>query len=52
MCNCEEDFVGIAKYKHKYTKVDKYVIGLALAGLTLAVVFGIIVLYQVILTLV
>ena len=25
MCNCEEDFVGIAKYKHKYTKVDKYV---------------------------
>ena len=52
MCNNEEDFCGVAKYKPKYTKVDKYVIGLALAGLTLAVIFGALVLYQLILTLV
>lgn len=52
MCNNEEDFCGIAKYKPKYTKIDKYVIGLALAGLTIAVIFAAIVLYQLILSLV
>lgn len=52
MCNNEEDFCGIVKYKHKYTKVDKYIIGLCLCGLTIACVFGILVLYQFILALV
>lgn len=52
MCNHEDDFVGLAKYKHKYTKVDKYIIGLTLIGITIAVVFAILVLYQLILTLV
>jgi hypothetical protein len=51
MCNHEDNFVGIAKYKHKYTKVDKYIIGLTLTGITIAVVFAILVLYQLILTL-
>jgi hypothetical protein len=52
MCNNEEDFCGIAKYKPKYTKVDKYIIGLCLCGLTLAVLFAAVVLYQLILSLV
>ena len=52
MCNHENDFVGVAKYKHKYTKVDKYIIGLALTGITIAVVFAAVILYQLILTLV
>lgn len=52
MCNNEEDFCGVAKYKHKYTKVDKYIIGLCLCGLTIAVIFAAVVLYQLILSLV
>jgi len=39
MCNHEEDFVGVAKYKHKYTLVDKYIVGICLTGLTIAVAF-------------
>jgi hypothetical protein len=52
MCNPEDDFIGIAKYKHKYTKVDKYVVGLVLVTITIAVAFSAILLYQLILTLV
>lgn len=52
MCNNEEDFCGVVKYKPKYTKVDKYIIGLCLCGLTLAVLFAAVVLYQLILSLV
>ena len=52
MCNNEEDFIGVAKYKPKYTKVDKYIIGLCLCGLTIAVIFAAVVLYQLILSLV
>lgn len=52
MCNHEEDFRGTAKYKHKYTKVDKYVVGLVLVTLSIAVAFSGIMLYQLILTLV
>lgn len=52
MCNNEEDLCKVPKYKPKYTKVDKYIIGLCLCGLTIACVFGILVLYQLILTLV
>lgn len=52
MCNHEDDFVGVAKYKHKYTKVDKYVVGLVLIALSIAVAFSGIMLYQLILTLV
>ena len=52
MCNHEDDFVGLAKYKHKYTKVDKYVIGLVLVTITIALAFSAIMLYQLVLTLV
>lgn len=52
MCNNEEDFCGVAKYKPKYTKVDKYIIGLCLCGLTIAVIFAAVVLYQLLLSLV
>jgi len=46
MCNHEEDFRGVAKYKHKYTPVDKYIIGICLLGLTMAIVFMGVCLYQ------
>jgi hypothetical protein len=52
MCNHENDFVGLAKYKHKYTKVDKYIVGLVLVTITIAVAFSAIMLYQLVLTLV
>jgi len=52
MCNHEEDFRGTAKYKHKYTLVDKYVVGLVLTTITIAVAFSAIMLYQLVLTLV
>jgi hypothetical protein len=51
MCNHEEDFRGIAKYKHKYTAVDKYVIGICLLAITLGVVFIALCLYQLVLSL-
>jgi hypothetical protein len=46
MCNHEEDFRGTAKYKHQYTLVDKYHIGICLLGLTMAIVFMGVCLYQ------
>ena len=52
MCYNENDFIGITKFKPKYSKVDKYVIGLCLCGLTIAVIFAAVVLYQLILSLV
>jgi hypothetical protein len=52
MCNHEDDFISVAKYKHKYTKVDKYIVGLVLTASTIAVIFAAIVLYQLILSLV
>jgi hypothetical protein len=52
MCNHEDNFVGLAKYKHKYTKVDKYIVGLVLVTITIAVAFSAILLYQLVLTLV
>lgn len=35
MCNNEEDFCGIAKYKHKYSLVDKIMLGLIFALLSI-----------------
>jgi hypothetical protein len=46
MCNHEEDFRGVVKYKHKYTAVDKYLIGIVLLGVTIAVLFMGVCLYQ------
>lgn len=46
MCNNEEDFRGTAKYKHKYTAVDRYIIGLCLVVLTLATAFMCVCFYQ------
>ena len=46
MCNNEEDFRGIAKYKHKYTAVDRYIIGICLLGLTMAIGFMGVCFYQ------
>ena len=51
MYNHEEDFRGVAKYKHKYTLVDKYLIGIVLLGLTIAVIFMGVCLYQLALSL-
>jgi hypothetical protein len=51
MCNHEEDFRGIAKYKHKYTLVDKYLVGIVLLGVTISIVFMSVCLYQLILSL-
>jgi uncharacterized membrane protein len=51
MCNHEEDFRGIAKYKHKYTAVDKYIIGICLLGVTLAIAFMAVCFYQLVLSL-
>jgi hypothetical protein len=51
MCNHEEDFSGIAKYKHKYTLVDKYLVGIVLLGVTISIVFMSVCLYQLILSL-
>jgi hypothetical protein len=46
MCNHEEDFHGIAKYKHQYTLIDKYLIGICLLGLTIAIAFMAVCFYQ------
>lgn len=51
MCNHEEDFVGIAKYKHKYTLMDKYVLGIIAITLTLGVILMGVFVYQIILSL-
>ena len=51
MCNHEENFVGTAKYKHQYTLVDKYLVGIVLLGLTIAVIFMSVCLYQLALSL-
>jgi uncharacterized membrane protein len=51
MCNHEEDFSGTAKYKHKYTLVDRYFIGIVLLGVTIAIAFMSLCLYQLILSL-
>lgn len=48
MCNHEEDFCGTAKYKHQYTLIDKYLIGIVLLGLTIATGFMAVCFYQLI----
>jgi len=43
MCNHEEDFRGIAKYKHKYELFDKIVMGLVLTTMIIClalIVYG------------
>lgn len=38
MCNYEEDFCGVAKYKHQYTLMDKIILGVIFLCLFTAIV--------------
>lgn len=45
MCNNEEDFCGVAKYKYKYTNMDKIILGIIISTMSICLVYAAIALY-------